>query len=463
MRISVETGGFTDAAGVCRTANQTAALLCESLAGKLAGYAAMAGDDTTSVAFAASYDPGARQALETLAELTHAFIGMGRLLSASGANHHHAETASAGHSDTATSFYNGDSLDQDDYLRVAPTAPPASLGTNPCPLGPIETWILDHVEGFVWPGADVELLREAATTWRHAGAAVADLEAHCHLAADLLQDQLSPEVPLARTALAELRSQIGETADSLFDLGAACQEYADAVHATHQRTLALLTEIGQMVVEGLAISAIAAALTGGLGAGAAASAAVARIAAQAPRFHTLLTALRITTTTATTRLRTTRYTLSLVRTRIQKFTRVSARNERGEIRLPGARGGPRPGWLRAHEVPPGHTIDRHVGRSIEDLAAQCIKDKKRLASSFASEADAEQFVEKLIKDHTAEIREWLSNGTRRTLPLDAEFGRVTGLTVTKAGEVIRPTGVRVVLMRTADRPGGWQILTAFPN
>ena len=87
MRIAVETGGFTSAADACRTGNQISALLCESLAGKLGGYAGMAGDDATSAEFAASYDEGARQALSTLAELTHAFIGLGRLLTASGANH----------------------------------------------------------------------------------------------------------------------------------------------------------------------------------------------------------------------------------------------------------------------------------------------------------------------------------------------------------------------------------------
>ena len=48
MMISVECGGFDDAADACRTANQTVALLAESLTGKLAGFAQMAGNDATS-------------------------------------------------------------------------------------------------------------------------------------------------------------------------------------------------------------------------------------------------------------------------------------------------------------------------------------------------------------------------------------------------------------------------------
>ena len=37
MRISVECGGFTEAADACRTANQVAALVTGTLAGRLVG------------------------------------------------------------------------------------------------------------------------------------------------------------------------------------------------------------------------------------------------------------------------------------------------------------------------------------------------------------------------------------------------------------------------------------------
>ncbi len=348
MRIAVETGGFTSAGDACRTGNQISALLCESLAGKLGGYAAMAGDDATSADFATSYDDGARQALDTLTELTHAFIGFGRLLTATAANHRDAEAASA-----AVSAYNGGSLDEDDYVRVSPASPPSSLGANPVALGPVETFILDHVEGFVWPGADVDLLLDAATTWRRAGAAVADLDAHCDIAASFLEHQVSPEIPLALSALTELKSLVGDTADALVAVGTACEEYAAAVRDTHERTRALLTEIGTMVVEGVAISAIVGGITGGLGAGAAGSAALARISAQAPRFHALLLSLRASGAAAATRVRTAREGLGVVRTRVERFARVRVRDERGEMKLPGGWGGARePGWLKAHEGGP---------------------------------------------------------------------------------------------------------------
>ena len=459
MRIAVETGGFTSAADACRTGNQISALLCESLAGKLSGYAGMAGDDATSADFAASYDAGARQALDTLAELTHAFIGLGRLLTATGTNHRDAEAASA-----AVSAYTGGSLDEDDYVRVSPASPPSCLGANPVSLGTVETFILDHIEGFVWPGADTDLLLDAATTWRRAGAAVADLEAHCDIAAGFLEHQVSPEIPLALSALAELRSLIGDTADALVSVGTSCEEYADAVRDTHDRTRALLAEIGQMVVEGAVISAIVGGITGGLGAGAAGSAALARIGAQAPRFHALLVGLRATGTATAGRLRTAGDGLRTVRTRVEKFARVPARSERGSMKVPGGWGGARkPGWLSEHEVPPSHTLAKHVGQTIDDLLKQCIKEDKRLASSFASQADAERLADKVIKDHAQQIQAWLSQGARRPLPMTSEFGHVTGTTVTKAGDVLNPTGVRVVIRADSDAPDGWRVLTAFPD
>lgn len=453
MRIAVETGGFASAADACRTGNQVSALLCESLAGKLGGYAGMAGDDATSAEFAASYDASARQALDTLAELSHAFIGLGRLLRASGANHDDAEAASA-----AVSAYTGGSLDEDDHVRVSPTPPPSSLGANPVPLGTVETFILDHVEGFVWPGADVDLLLDAATTWRRAGAAVADLDAHCDIAAGFLEHQVSPEIPLALSALAELRSLVGDTADALLAVGTSCEEYADAVRATHERTRALLAEIGQMVVEGAVISAVVGGITGGIGAGAAGSAVLARIGAQAPRFHALLVGLRATGTAAAGRLRAARDGLSTVRTRGEKFARVPARNERGEMRLPG-------GWktsLSGQDTVGGHIVSKHVGRSISELADRARTEGIPFASTFSSVADAERIIAAVLRSRTNEVQEWLARGGRQ-LRIDVALDRSTGTSVDAAGVAHDVSGVRLILRRTDQTESGYRIHTAFPQ
>ncbi len=331
----MECGGFTRAADACLTANQTSAVLTEALVGRLAASAGMAGNDAASVDFATAYDAGTGEAVAALADLTHAFIGAGRLLAATGANHESGEVGAGG---TAVHGYDGGSLDDSAYVRVRPVSPPSSLGRQEPALGAVDAWILDQVEGFVWPGADVAGLRAAGDAWRRAAASTAGLADHVDVAVTLVEAQRSPEVPLAVGALADLATLCGDTAWQLSGLADACEEYADAVEATRARTRALVAEVAQMVVEGAAISVIVTGLTGGLGGGASAAAAAARVRSQAPRFHALLTALRAGVAASAARLGRVRDELALVRSRVERFVRVPARNEAGAIGTGGGAG-----------------------------------------------------------------------------------------------------------------------------
>jgi hypothetical protein len=345
MQISVECGGFTRAADACLTANQTAALLTTSLGARLAGHGGMAGNDSTGTTFARAYDDGARAGLDALTDLTHAFIGAGRLLTMTGEHHGDAEGAAAG---LRVSAYAGATL-EDDFVRVRPAAVPSSLGAQQPSLGVIDAWILDQVEGFVWPGADVEVLRTAAGDWRRAAGSAAGLADHVDAAVALVELQRSPEVPLAVDALTDLRTLVGDTAWELSRLADACEEHAAAVEDTRARTRALLAEIAQMVVEGAAISVLVAGATGGLGGGAAAAAAAARVRTQAPRFYALLVALRHSAATSAARLEHAAAELVRVRSRVERFLRVPARGERGSMRPPGG-WTPRPGGRTTPDV-----------------------------------------------------------------------------------------------------------------
>ena len=332
VRVSVECGGYAEAAGMCQTANHIAALLSESLARKLEAYAGMAGDDATSSEFAASYDPAARDALATLSDLTHALIGLGRLIDASGRNHSAAEAASGG---LATNVYSGGGLDEDSFARVAPLSPHSSLGGRTASeLGDIQDWILDQVEGFIWPGADVDRLRDAAAIWRRTSASVFDLTAHLDIVGSLLERQRSGEIPLALAAISELRGLVVTTSEELTELATACDDYATAVDDTRERTRSLLAEVGRMIVEETVVTVIVAGLTGGLGGTAKAGAAVLRIRAQAPRFHALLTSLRAVIAGASVRLRAAEDSLQRARAGFERYARASVRDERGELRNP---------------------------------------------------------------------------------------------------------------------------------
>ena len=458
MRIAVECGGFRDAAEACHTANHIAALMTESLVGKLDGYAGMAGDDSTSLDFATSYDDGAREAVATLAELTHAFIGLGRLLRNTGANHAAAEAASAGMSPD-------DEGHQEPWRRVGPDDPPSSLGADEPSLGEIDRWILDRVEGFVWPGADVSLLRDAALTWQRTASTVERLTLHLDVVEPLLRRQESPEVPVALEVVASLRGLVVAVADELVALGQACDDYADSVEETHDRTRALLTEIGRMVVEGALVSAVVGAITGGLGATGSVAATVARIRAQAPRFHALLLSARAAGSAGASRVRAARDSLAKARGELERFARVPARDERGSAVNPLARlvGRDRhPGWLQRHEVPPGHTIDRHVGKSVDELRERLRQTSLREASSFPDERTAEVVIDRVLGKRSGTIRDWMASDTRRALRLEVDLQTPTGLKVLRDGTVQQSTAVRVVLIPSDEVSDGWQILTAFP-
>lgn len=336
MRISVECGGFTQAADACRTANQTAALLTESLASRLAGSAGMAGDDSTSAAFARSYDAGAPEAFAALTDLTHALVGAGRLLFDTGRAHEVAEAAAAG---MRVSAYAGDSL-ADSFVRVAPSPPPSSLGSQESSPGVVDRWILDQVEGFVWPGADIDGLRAAGTAWRRAAGSTAGLADHLDVAATFLGHQRSPEVPLALDALEDLGTLVGDTAWQLSSLASACDEYATAVEETRERTRALLREVAQMAVEGVAMSAIASAVGAGSVAAAAAAERVRRVA---PRFLALLAAFRSAAAAAAVRIDRALDELRAIRVKIDRFLHIPARNEVGAASNPLGWGMQRPG------------------------------------------------------------------------------------------------------------------------
>jgi hypothetical protein len=164
--------------------------------------------------------------------------------------------------------------------------------------------------------------RLGVAAWRRTSGSVADLPAHLDVVAGLLERQVSPEIPLALAAISELRALVEDAADQLLALAGACDDYATAVEDTRERTGALLTEIGQMVIEEVALTVVVAGLTGGFGGGAKALAALARIRAQAPRFHALLVSLRVVVASAGTRLRAARTELVDVRRALQPLCRV---------------------------------------------------------------------------------------------------------------------------------------------
>ena len=155
-----------------------------------------------------------------------------------------------------------------------------------------------------------------------------------------------------------------------------------------------------MVVEGAAISAVAAGLTGGLGGTAAAAAAAARIRAQAPRFHALLVALRTTVASGSARLRSARDSLQGLRARLDRYAKVAVRDERGSMRNPGGWWGPRYTRVR-------RTIDDPELFDPEDLRGMDPAELRRMLDHWDVEpsrsGDGLRFIDPVISNRRIRI------------------------------------------------------------
>ncbi|GAB3778983.1 RNase A-like domain-containing protein [Nocardioides ungokensis] len=466
MRLEVLGCGYQTAAGAFVDANQLSALCFTRLAGRLSSYAGMAGDDSTSQEFAAAYDDGAREALSSLADLVDSCSGLGRLTTTSLANHTRANVRSIA---VGATVYEGGDLpemgDHSAYVSVLPTTPPTSLGAD-TPLLPDQVrWILDHIEGFVWPGADVDRLRDAAGAWRAAATGLDGLVPCCDSAIRAFWRERSPEIPLAIDATHELRTSIAGLADQFASLAAACDSYADAVEAKRAEILHLAEWLLEQVVEGVVISVALGAITGGAGTAAGLSAVVARVAAESPRFAAILEALRALAAGVAASVRAAREALQTVRITLTKFhdatvARSLARGEAGTLKLWWER---EPGWLVKHEHSGSHTLKKHVGKTNEELL-QRLRDQPGLSksSTFTSQEVAESEMSRLLASRDAEVSQWLADG-RRPLELDTTASQVVGRCAFRSGTIVDSSSFRVVLVRDASMPEGYRILTAFPT
>ncbi len=457
MIVAVATDGYVEAADAYRTGNHTAADVHTHLVGGLSTTGAMAGDDASAADFAAAYDQAAAGILAAIADVVTAYSTLRSVTTDSAVNHQRAEERSILPGAVVPVDCTAAPLGTD--RTVLPAIPPTSLGGDAPILTPEERWLLDHIEGFVWPDADVDRLRSAARTWRTAAAGLDDAATYCGLAVAALDGQRSPEIPLASAATAELRTTINALASSCDRLAGDCDAYADAVESRRREIRLLLHEIMRFFIEGVVIGAALSAVTAGAGSAVALGSIVARVAAQSPRFAAVLAALRATTAAIAGSVRGTHATVQLHRVRLERFLRVPARNERGALAL--GRPGRPPGGLSRHEHSGSHTIREHVGKSLDELKGRRIRDDLPVASSFRDQAEAERLIESALRRRSNAIEEWLTS-SRGRITLEVPTDTAAGISVTAEGAVVA-TRLRLVLARDPAMPEGFRIYTAYPH
>ena len=346
MRLEID-HGYDTATEAFVNGNHVAALHYDNLTGKLCGYAGMAGNDSTSTDFAITYDTGAQDAVQALDDLVDAFANVGRLTDTSITNHRHANRNSTLGSATV---YDGTApLPTHGYLDVPPVSIPTSLGSDLSSFPDELNWILDQVEGFVWPNADTSRLREAGLAWQIAAGDLDRLTGYCDSAVTMFHTQRSPEIPLAVDATDDLKSMIDDLGTHFRAIGHACDQYADDVEEQRHNILDLIYDLlrDAVIIEGIGI--LLGAVTAGLTAAGAAAINLAKIAAEAPKLIRIIDYLKILATTAANTIRVAATALKPLRTKLLKFktariTRAATQSTETAVkrRFPG-------GGLKAHE------------------------------------------------------------------------------------------------------------------
>ena len=462
MRVAIDGQGYASAVEAFASGSRLAVSVGETLAGRLQGYAGMAGDDTTSAEFAASYDEAAAECVAAVGELAPALASLAGLAAESLVNHPRADARSVLDGGVDRSRESVPSPDADLDRRL-PT-PPSSLGGDPPSLPGAVNWVLDQLEGVVWPNADTDRLRDAATTWRETARSVGLLTAHCDTALLGFDGELSPEIPLAVATTQDLRQAIGQLADQLGSLGTACEEYAAHVDAKRAEMLDLLESLAAELAVGTIILGGLTVLSAGLAAPAAGAASAGRLAWAAAELRGIVEALRLAAGGTAVALRPVTVTVQDSRAYLSRLiaSRRSAMTERGTFHL-GAYSGRRPGWLDQHEAAGGHVKARHVGKSDEELLERLATDPTISASSsFVDQRAAERAIGDLLERQHARLDAWLA-GSGRTLKLEDELGYATGRTAERTGDVFDVTGIRALLVRDPALPEGFRIHTAFPQ
>lgn len=128
-----------------------------------------------------------------------------------------------------------------------------------------------------------------------------------------------------------------------------------------------------------------------------------------------------------------------------------------------------PGGLGAHEgVGPsgGHTLSKHVNVDDAYITRRVARGEAGRASRWLDRRTAERVTARVIGLNRATIAAWLasSGNPRMALRLGSTQDGVTGWSVDASHAVPQQvTGARVVLQKDPTQPGGYFILTSYPE
>lgn len=115
--------------------------------------------------------------------------------------------------------------------------------------------------------------------------------------------------------------------------------------------------------------------------------------------------------------------------------------------------------LHSSEANGGHLIERHVGRTFDDLSAR-LDEYPRLGqvSTFGSVDEAAAALGAALNDNKNMFDDWIANGAKGKLELVAPF--VGGSVLARGSDAPVP-GSSVKMILKSDGSGGWYVLTGM--
>lgn len=132
--------------------------------------------------------------------------------------------------------------------------------------------------------------------------------------------------------------------------------------------------------------------------------------------------------------------------------------------------------LSVHERQGGHTIERHVGKSDQELIERLVKQKKiSAASTFPSRSAAESAVTATLNANEKKVRGWMKSASKGERLVIKGKGKGRGISRKDFNKAMKAkdreealqaavgnrSGARVVL--EANGKGGFFVLTAYPE
>jgi hypothetical protein len=120
--------------------------------------------------------------------------------------------------------------------------------------------------------------------------------------------------------------------------------------------------------------------------------------------------------------------------------------------------------LQRDEARGGHTLSKHVGRTVEELRERLRRERNiSAASTWTDRVTAEEVVAEGLRAEHWRVEYWMRRGyPRANLALHYDAGRVIGRSLRRREDQVADATQAVIVLR-ADVPDSFYVLTAYPE